>query len=84
MVKLGYALENYVRWGVEHRESRELSDERAAQIEAEEREWEEQKQRDGSRPRAAELPGSHSSRGRGGHQVLLTRCRRLLPNLQMS
>ena len=55
--KLGVAAENYVRWQFEYRESRELSEERAQQLEAEEREWEEQKQREEAQERELLLQG---------------------------
>jgi hypothetical protein len=45
-VELAYAVGNYARWAVEHQESRELSEERGLQLEAEQREAEEQKQRE--------------------------------------
>ena len=55
--KLALATGNYVRWAAEHQESRELSDERAMQIEAEEREWEEQKQREEEQDRELLIRG---------------------------
>src|SRR6187549_2797402 len=42
--KLGVAVENYARWAVEYQESRELSEERGRQLDAEQREAEEEKQ----------------------------------------
>lgn len=56
-VGLVLAAGNYVRWAAEHQESRELSDERAMQIEAEEREWEEQRQREEEQERELLLRG---------------------------
>jgi hypothetical protein len=45
-VELVYVAGNYARWAVEHQESREISEERGMQLEAEQREAEEQKQRE--------------------------------------